>query len=318
MGNRKTGVALDVRPAIRQRMGKPVEALSLFSPAKINLFLAITGRRADGYHNLVSVVAVLDFGDTLTFQATGVAGETALNSSDASLAVDESNLVIKAVKAFRLKTGWEGGVRISLTKNIPLGAGLGGGSSDATTTLLGLNRLAGDLLSDIEMQALAARLGSDCVLFLRKKPSVLTGRGETAQLLPSQAAERISGRELVLFKPHFGIATPWAYSQMIKSAPTSYINVEKAERRLTDWVDDAKAPAEALLYNNMESVAFAKYLALPALMTQLKQKGFNTLMSGSGSACFALLSPGQSVRELTTIVREAWGADTFIQKASIL
>ena len=122
-----------------------MSALTIFAPAKLNLFLAITGRRADGFHDLVSVVAPVDVGDTL--RVTGVAdGKFALSCDDAAVPVDETNLVLKAARAFGRATGWTGGARFGLEKRIPVGAGLGGGSSDAVAALRGLNALAGEPL----------------------------------------------------------------------------------------------------------------------------------------------------------------------------
>ena len=147
----------------------------LFSPAKINLFLAVTGRRADGFHDLVSVVAPLDFGDELS---VGAANGFVLECDDPAVPVDGSNLILKAAAAFSAATKFKGGAHFKLTKRIPMGAGLGGGSSNAVTALRALNRLSGGLASEAQLEAIAAALGSDCVLFLKSAPMVMRGRGE--------------------------------------------------------------------------------------------------------------------------------------------
>src|SRR5882724_8325092 len=119
-----------------------VASLVVFSPAKINLFLAITGRRPDGFHDLLSVAAPLTFGDTQWIEPR--ADEVfSLTCDDPELTCDETNLVMRAARAFREATQWQGGATFRLTKRIPAGAGLGGGSSNATSTLLGMNTLAG-------------------------------------------------------------------------------------------------------------------------------------------------------------------------------
>ena len=124
-----------------------MSTLSIFAPAKVNLFLAITGRRADGYHDLVSVVAPVEFGDTLRVEVQvggGGAARFELGCDDAAVPVDETNLVWKAARAFVAATGWTGGAQFFLEKRIPMGAGLGGGSSDAVAALRALNELTVD------------------------------------------------------------------------------------------------------------------------------------------------------------------------------
>lgn len=289
--------------------------LEVFSPAKINLFLAITGRRADGFHDLVSVVASLDFGDRLRFEP---AADFSLTCSDPALACDETNLVMRAARAFRQATDWRGAAAIHLEKRIPLGAGLGGGSSNATTTLLALNRLAGLPLSQPELERVAAGLGSDCPLFLAEGPVVMRGRGERIERLPVSAARRLSGRRVLLFKPSFGINTAWAYGRMVALAPDSYLPAVQAEERLTKWLSAASAPAEELLFNNMERPAFEKFVALPALLERLRRDGEVAVgMSGSGSACFAVLPPSLRAEPLRPIIEAAWGPGAVLAEALI-
>ena len=141
-----------------------VSPISLFAPAKLNLFLAITGRRKDGFHDLVSVVAKLDFGDTLH---TEPADAFSLTCSDPAVPGDESNLVLKAARAFAVATQWEGGARFYLEKRIPMGAGLGGGSSDAVAALRALTSVSTRSLEPESLAQVAAQLGSDCRCFCR-------------------------------------------------------------------------------------------------------------------------------------------------------
>src|SRR5258707_1195531 len=128
--------------------------VSVFSPAKLNLFLAVTGQRADGFHDLVSIAALLDFGDEL-HAVLAKAGFT-LTCDDPAVPVDGSNLVLKAAQAFAAATGWKGGADFALTKRIPLGAGLGGGSSNAVAALRALNQLSGGALSPAKLAEVAA------------------------------------------------------------------------------------------------------------------------------------------------------------------
>jgi 4-diphosphocytidyl-2-C-methyl-D-erythritol kinase len=291
-----------------------VSAISNFAPAKLNLFLAVTGRRADGFHDLVSVAAPLDFGDTLRSEA---AGDFSLTCDDAAVPGDETNLVLKAARAFVRATGWRGGAKFFLEKRIPMGAGLGGGSSDAVAALLALNALAGGPLGAAKLATLAAELGSDCALFLHGGPVVMRGRGERVELLPVEAARRLRGRRVLVFKPDFEIATPWAYAKMAAN-PAAYLPAAEAEARLEAWLGDGRAPAEELLLNNMERVAFAKFMALPALLDELREKfGLAPRMSGSGSACFAFLADDAPVAAITAAVRAAWGESAFVREARL-
>lgn len=287
-------------------------------PAKLNLFLAITGRRADGFHDLVSVATPLDWGDTLTVNLRAAGEGFTLTCDDPAVPCDATNLVLRAADAFRAATGWERGAQFTLQKRIPMGAGLGGGSSDGAMALRALNQLAGAPLDATALETLAAKLGSDCALFLRGGPVVMRGRGERVEPLPEEGARRLRGRRVVVFKPAFGIVTSWAYGRMAAGAPGAYLPVAEAETRLAAWLGEPVAPAERLLYNNMEGVAFAKYVALPALLDVLRRRfGLEARMSGSGSACFALLEDDAPEAEIAGEIRAAWGASALCVAAKL-
>ena len=299
-----------------------VAAIDYFCPAKINLCLAITGRRADGYHDLVSVVAPVALGDTLS---VAPAVRTTLACDDPSLPVDESNLVLKAAHAFRTATGWEGGATFTLRKRIPMGAGLGGGSSDATSALIALNQLAGNPLAPEALAKLAATVGSDCALFLAGGLVVMRGRGERVERL---AGSRLNGRKVLIFKPAFSISTPWAYTRLaalatgVGRAPVTgaYISSSAAEDAVGKVAKAAAAgnDLDALLFNSLELPAFEKFAALPTLLGQLQRKfGLAPRMSGSGSACFALLPERVPVAEITAFIRAAWGESAWVVETSV-
>ncbi|MBA4135694.1 MAG: 4-(cytidine 5'-diphospho)-2-C-methyl-D-erythritol kinase [Opitutus sp.] len=299
--------------------------VTVFSPAKINLFLAITGRRADGFHDLVSVAAPLEFGDELVAEGAALGGADAAAKEEASrftlacelpeVPRDETNLILRAAKLFARATGWGGGAKFQLTKRIPLGAGLGGGSSNAVAALRALNQLAGGRASETDLAAMAAQLGSDCALFLQNAPVVMRGRGERVETLPEAGRARLSGRRVIVFKPAFGIATPWAYARMVARGG-DYLPVAEAEGRLASWLA-GDAAVEKILFNNMEPAAFEKYLALPVLLARLTHAfGLAPRMSGSGSACFALLDEAAPTDEVTRVIRESWGpaADVIVTR----
>lgn len=295
-----------------------METVSIFSPAKVNLSLAITGRRADGFHELVSVVAQLAFGDTLHARRVGDGAGVSLACDVAEVPVDESNLVLRAARLFAAATGWGGGVEFTLEKRIPMGAGLGGGSSNAVAALRALERLSGRELEAGRRDGLAAELGSDCPLFWREGPVVMRGRGERVEELGEGAAARLRGRKLVVFKPGFGVATAWAY-QALAATPGAYADAGAEEARLAAWMADGGAKAEALLLNTMERPVFAKWIALPAMLAWLRERhGLEGRMSGSGSACFAFLPEGAEVEAVRRTVREGWGEEAFVEATALL
>ncbi len=313
---------LETGPALGMDMAFVTPA-TLLAPAKLNLFLAITERRADGYHNLVSVVVPLEFGDTLTAEVADAPSETVpvLSCTDPDVPCDDTNLVIRAAKAFAEAAQQRRSVHFHLEKRIPMGAGLGGGSSDGVAALRALNTLAGGKLDASEMGRLASELGSDCPLFLRGAPVIMRGRGERVETLPEQAARRLRGRRVIVFKPPFGIPTAWAYRRMAELAVQKaslgrdgvYLPEADAERLLSEWVSNAAAEPEALLFNNLERPAFSKYLAIPTLLEQLRRDhGLAPRMTGSGSACFAFLKDDAPVEAITGAIRRGWGDAAFV------
>ncbi len=266
-----------------------MDTISLFSPAKINLFLHICGQRNDGFHELFSLVAPLDFGDDLVIikDLDSTSSSIKLTCNDSNLSLSDDNLIMKAVRCFQKVTGTDDGLRIELEKRIPMGAGLGGGSSNATTTLLGLNQLYGGLLEEKELADLSASLGSDCPLFLDKRAQLMSGRGDELERLPKVLLDRIRNQRLLLIIPPFSINTAWAYDQM-RDNPGVYISKAESNKHWLKWCESSR-PLSELLSNNMEILAFRKHLALPVLLEFLKEEfDLNCGMTGSGSCCFAL------------------------------
>ncbi len=295
--------------------------IEVFSPAKINLFLSVFGRMDTGFHELASLVAPVAFGDTLRIAAEE-AGEAGieLSCSDGSLPTDRSNLAYAAAEGFLLRSGLNWRVKIELEKRIPHGAGLGGGSSNASAVLLGLSDLAeqaGQLgLSRGERLELAAELGSDCPLFLEGKPLVMRGRGELLAAISDEAREGLAGREVVLFKPNFSIGTAWAYRSLANFSG-AYDDKAWAERRLSDW-EAGRISIEALLHNSFEGPSFHKFVAFNSLFERLRAQKLACLMSGSGSCCFALLETGSEAEKLVSQVKECWGERCFLERTRLL
>jgi 4-diphosphocytidyl-2-C-methyl-D-erythritol kinase len=293
-----------------------LSARSIPAPAKLNLFLAVTGRRPDGFHDLVSVAAPLLWGDTIEVEAGG--DSFSVECDNGEVPTDGTNLVIRAAAEFARATGWSGGARFRISKRIPFGAGLGGASSDAVSALEALNEAAGSPLDGAGLARVASAVGSDCALFLAKAPVVMRGRGERVEALPKEAYSRIRGMRVLVFKPGFAIPTPWAYGRLAAEAPRGYVAPSRAEAMLAAWVAKPGAPAQDLLFNSMERAAFAKFPALPLLLERLRgQFGISARMSGSGSACFALINETAGVGPVEAAIREAWGPSAFIVETRV-
>jgi 4-diphosphocytidyl-2-C-methyl-D-erythritol kinase len=279
-------------------------SLTKQSPCKVNLLLNILGKRADGFHELETVMQPIRLCDEISFERTN-AGIT-LTCSEPTLPVDSSNLVCRAAAAFFQRSGISGGVRMHLEKKIPMAAGLGGGSGNAATTLLALNELHDGPLSTAHLHETAASLGSDIPFFLQTQPALATGRGELIQSLPPFRA--LDGCAFLLVHPGFGIATAWAYKELARFAAA--LNGERA--RATKLIDLLNAgdlrKAAREFYNSLEAPALEKYPWLAVLQDFLRENGAAaTLMSGSGSTTFAIAHDLCGAQELEERVQEKFG-----------
>jgi 4-diphosphocytidyl-2-C-methyl-D-erythritol kinase len=283
----------------------------------VNLFLAVTGRRPDGFHELLSVAAPVDFGDTLEACPNSGARDT-LECRQPEVPTGDDNLVLRAAAAWRAAGGRAPTVHFVLGKWIPMGAGLGGGSSNAVAALRALQQLGTAPLPPDRLAAVAAQVGSDCPLFLAGGPVVLRGRGEQVEPLTAAGATRLSGRLVVIYKPLFAVATPWAYSRLAAGAPGSYLPAATAEARLRAWIE-SEAPAEQLLFNSFTGPVGDKFVALPVLARRLEERlGLRPLLTGSGSASFVLVANDAEAEAVAELVAEAWGPHAFVRVARIL
>lgn len=262
-------------------------SLEKLSPCKVNLLLNILGKRPDGFHELETLMHPVKLSDQLSFSEAGVGIQ--LSCSDPSLPADSSNLVYKAAAAFLAQAGIKQGVKIHLEKKIPMAAGLGGGSGNAATTLLGLNQLFGNPLSIEQLHPIAASLGSDIPFFLQSKPALATGRGEQIQSLENFPA--MAGKAFFLIHPGFGIATAWAYKELARF-PEALNGKAGRAKALAQRLQQADLRTAAKdFYNSLEAPALEKYPILALYQEFFRAEGaLATLMSGSGSTTFAIAS----------------------------
>ena len=291
-----------------------MKSVKLESPAKINLMLSVHGQRNDGFHALTSVVAPLVFGDTLIV-SPNEAGVDRLRCNDSTVPTGPANLIVKAAAAFREELEDNIYFDFDIDKHIPMGAGLGGGSSNAAVALCAMNQLRDDCMSIERLRAIAGKLGSDCPFFIDPTPSKMSGRGEQLEALPDDLSKALQGQLVVLFKPNFAINTAVAYNLLNDSRPSAYESLELAANRLNLYKKTKKL--EGLLHNTFEGIMGSKYLAIPCLLAELRLAGFACLMSGSGSCCFALAQDAGEVSKIRSICEEAWGTRIFFIETSI-
>jgi 4-diphosphocytidyl-2-C-methyl-D-erythritol kinase len=263
------------------------KSITVTAPAKINLSLRVIGKRSDGFHEVDTLMTpVPGLFDTLTFTE---AEAYSLTCDVADIPVDEGNLITKATLLFEKLSKKSCLAHIHLEKRIPHGAGLGGGSSDAAATLRAWNEWHGGPLDDATLHEAAATLGSDVPFFLTGTTARATGRGEI--LTPADAPPR---QTIVIFKPSFAVSTPDAYARW------------KGAVALPGVTYDAVQMPWGTLVNDLEKPVFGKFLFLAELKNWLNSRPEvrTALMSGSGSAMFALLSDPSQAEPLIQTVRD--------------
>src|ERR1051325_1183063 len=272
--------------------------MEILAPAKINLSFRIKGRRADGFHEIETLMAPISLADRLTIERAGDDGRIRFSCDDASLPVGDDNLVVRAARLFQETTRISGGLRIVLEKKVPHGAGLGGGSSDAASTLLGLNELFATGLDATKLLELGAQLGSDVPFFIVRSPAICRGRGEivASTNLPAPF-------QLLLVKPAFGVPTPWAYGRWKDSREIPGVDYSPQEFGGVRFVNDLERPV------------FEKYVFLASLKTWLReQPGVGAaLLSGSGSTVLAVLRESADGESLAALIRQKLDSSLWTQ-----
>jgi 4-diphosphocytidyl-2-C-methyl-D-erythritol kinase len=274
------------------------QILTRQAPAKLNLFLHITGRRADGYHLLQSVFVRIDWCDTLHFELTHDGRMTRLDSlNETDKPLPESDLSIRAAKALQANTGValrrNFGAKITLEKRIPSEAGMGGGSSDAATTLLALNELWQTGLSLQQLAAIGVTLGADVPFFLYEKDAWVEGIGDKITSIDLSRLP-ISTRFLVI-KPPSGISTPEVFTSpsLVRNTKTATIESFAA------WTESnpSQQYLEPFGCNDLQPVALQICPDIAKALEWFKTQGLIGRMTGSGSAVFA---PIPDTYDLTT------------------
>ena len=267
---------------------------SIQAPAKINWFLLIKGKRPDGYHDIVSPMQCVSLFDVLSFEN---APEIEL-VSDLDLPAGE-NLVYKAAVLLKQSASYGGGAKIVLKKNIPLAAGLGGGSSDAAQTLVGLNRLWGLGMGEEELMAYGARIGSDVPFFIGGPFSVVEGRGEIVSRLKTEVSVA-----MLLVKPDIAVPASWAYGKYVAQLTKKSVDIKlfclALERQ--DFTS-----LRQMVFNDLEKGVMEKYGVVAEIKEMLLENGAEIAsMSGSGSVVFGVFHSEKEARQASRLMGDYW------------
>jgi len=273
--------------------------MTFHSPAKINLWLRILGKREDGFHEVHTRLCRLALGDTVAVEHLGAGTSVRLTCSEPAVPLDESNLAMKALRAFERRTGRTSSWRIHLEKKIPAGAGLGGGSGNAATVLKACNELTGSPLTLAELIELGGQIGSDVPCFQLDTPAA-DGAGRGEQVTPVDFPWQLP---LVLIKPPFPIPTPWAYKRWADSQEIPGVLYTP---QICPWGE---------MVNDLERPVFEKHRLLPSLKMWLLEQAETraALMSGSGSTMFAVAETAAQAATLAEKARERVGETAWIQ-----
>ncbi|GAB4855937.1 hypothetical protein Ancab_024577 [Ancistrocladus abbreviatus] len=260
--------------------------LTLFSPCKVNVFLRITRKREDGFHDLASLFHVISLGDKIKFSLSPSKTKDRLSTNVSGVPLDERNLIIKALNVYRQKTGSDKYFWIHLDKKVPTGAGLGGGSSNAATALWAANQFNGGLVSEKDLQGWSSEIGSDVPFFFSSGAAYCTSRGEVVKDVPPPIP---LDTPMVLIKPPEGCSTAEVYKRLRLDQTSKIDPLLLLEKISTDGI------SQDVCVNDLESPAFE---ILPSLR-RLKQRIIAAsrgqydavFMSGSGSTIVGIGSP---------------------------
>jgi len=273
--------------------------------AKINIGLDVVNRREDGYHNIKTIMQKVSLNDILSIERSE---NIKLTSSASYLPTDERNLVYKAILAFREYTGIDANLYVHIQKRIPTQAGLGGGSSNAATTLLALNEIYEAGLTTEELCRIAVHLGADVPFFLMPSPSMCEGIGE----IISPLEINMPAYYVLIVKPRFSVSTKEAYEMIDNTGISARPDFEMILSGLTDG-DAEKLRCGAI--NVFEDYAGAKFPQINSIKQELTDMGaLCSFMSGSGSSVVGIFRKRPSVMDLSEELRQNAFVEQFISR----
>src|SRR3954470_24468072 len=282
--------------------------LERLSPCKVNFLLNILRKRPDGFHELETLFHPVGLADLLTFKKSS--SGTQLTCNNPALPTDSGNLVFRAAERFLHAANIRDGVAIHLEKRIPLAAGLGGGSSNAAHTLLGLNELFDNPLTTEQIAALAAALGSDVNFFLQNGPAIGIGRGE--QIQPLAPFPSLGGVFILVIHPGFGISAAWAYQNLARFPSALNGHPGRVHELAAQLRNQTLESASPHFYNSLEAPALEKFPILALFQEFLRANGAGVaLMSGSGSTTFALTKTRATAEFLSKKFKSHFGENAW-------
>lgn len=277
--------------------------IEILAPAKLNLLLKITGKRVDGYHELVSILVPVALYDKLKISKAEKGLEVYWSGREL-LPKGQNNLINRAAVSFFEKTGIRKGAKITVIKKIPVASGLGGGSSDAAAALKGLNQLWGAPLSKGDLERLALPLGADVPFFLLQRPAIARGIGEILQPI-----KHFPSFWYVVVSPDLMVSTAWAY-KMSKFKLTKKENLNRIKNS-----ENVSFNIPDILSNDLERVTLGKYPFLYSIKTSLIESGaLGALMTGSGPSIFGLFDSEKKAHEAGKILESYNKGDVFVVK----
>jgi 4-diphosphocytidyl-2-C-methyl-D-erythritol kinase len=281
---------------------------TIFANAKVNLSLAVTGRRSDGYHNLVALNVPVSLCDKITI---GEAERDILAADDESLL--PGNIVGKVIA--HMKRYVDKNFYIKLEKNIPLMSGFGGGSSDAAAVLKFLNGHYCLNFDEKALREIALLFGADCPFFIKNKPAIVGGLGEKLAALGDAFCANLAKYSIILFKPNVGISTGEAY-QKLQTRPELYVPENRAVDLIGKLVSSVNNFEPNLpLFNTFSQIAFDECSGLALLRKHLPCP---MALSGSGSGCFCIFQDAGLESEIVRTVKAVLGRNAFVKKCAVI
>lgn len=261
-----------------------VEILRKQAPAKINLFLSVLGKRTDGYHDIVSLMQKITLYDELIFlpRPRGIV----LQCPNSNLPISEDNLVFRAAEVVFSYTGYSSGIEIILTKNIPMAAGLGGGSSDAAATLLALNEMCQLGLKKTQLMKLGAKLGADVPFFIFGDSAIASGVGDRLK-----AVRNMPKLNIVLINPCFSLSTQLVYESL---------NLRLTKKRINYSIPRFSGLDDIIreMHNDLETASLRMHPELADIKQLLLRHGaLSAMMSGSGPTVFGIFTDENTAKK---------------------
>jgi len=284
--------------------------MKIRAPAKINLRLRVIGKRSDGYHLLDTIMVPVSLYDDIEIRTVNAPGKRRAKKNQRievtcdhpSVPSGEKNLVYQAAQALLTKRRIDAAVRIHIRKRIPVGAGLGGGSSDAAATLVALNRLFKLDLSKRSLKRLAIRIGADVPFFLSSRPARARGIGERLTIL-----DELPRLWVIILYPGVEISTAWVYRKYRPTLTKARVNTS-----IIFSLRSCKTLA-AMMVNDLETVTLRRYPVIGLLKEQLLRHGaVGTLMSGSGSSVFGIFESKRKAQTAFDRLRKKGGLQAFL------